>query len=274
MILLYNWPGYSVNAFFTSTKFRRKLEFDVNGFTAGDVIQTRDTDTMGCLMLCLRIESCISALSLQGSCTMLNIRLCTGSRQDNDKQYYMKEGKWMYSILIKTSFAPLILISLYFKLPIPVKSGKMIWSSSNFQRMFNVHAPITVISVKDWKSWEMKLFPYTNHRFDPKMQNNHNFVFWKCISYHCVRFHKNFQKTSKGTIFSSTYPNEKSAKFAKFGCYPYRLNPSVVTTRKVNDALSLFWSAVKISNVSISLQKFWQKCEYSTSGAKLFEEYK
>ena len=43
------------------------------------------------------------------------------------------------------SFVLLTLISLYFKLP--VKSRKMIWSSSNFQRMFSL--PITVVSVKD-----------------------------------------------------------------------------------------------------------------------------
>ena len=49
------------------------------------------------------------------------------------------------TILLKKSFAPLTLISLYFKLSIPVKSIKMIWSSSNFQRM--LPEPITVDSV-------------------------------------------------------------------------------------------------------------------------------
>ena len=42
-------------------------------------------------------------------------------------------------------FAPLTLISLNFKLSIPVKSRKMIWSSSICQRMF--HEPITIGSL-------------------------------------------------------------------------------------------------------------------------------
>ena len=56
----------------------------------------------------------------------------------------------------QNSFAPLSFISLYFKLPIPVKSGKMIWSSSNFQILFIVPIMITpithvtVVSVKEW----------------------------------------------------------------------------------------------------------------------------
>ena len=44
------------------------------------------------------------------------------------------------NILLK-SFVLLTLISLYFKIPIPVKSRKMIRSDSNFQRLFSV--PIT-----------------------------------------------------------------------------------------------------------------------------------
>ena len=51
------------------------------------------------------------------------------------------------TILLRKSFAPLTIISFYFKLPIPVKYGKMIWFSSNFQKMFSV--PFTVVSVKD-----------------------------------------------------------------------------------------------------------------------------
>ena len=50
-------------------------------------------------------------------------------------------------VLLKKNFVPLSLITLFFKLPKPVKSRKMIWSSSNFRRMFSV--PITVVSVKD-----------------------------------------------------------------------------------------------------------------------------
>ena len=46
----------------------------------------------------------------------------------------------------KKSFAPLILISLYFKLQIPVESRKTIRSSSYFQGM--LYVPITVVSVK------------------------------------------------------------------------------------------------------------------------------
>ena len=59
-------------------------------------------------------------------------------------------------ILLEKSFATLHLISLYFKLQIPVESRKMIRSSSIFQRLFSV--PITLVSVKDQKFWEMKLF--------------------------------------------------------------------------------------------------------------------
>ena len=51
------------------------------------------------------------------------------------------------SILIKKGFAPLTLISLYFKLQIPVKSRKTIRISSNFQRLCSVH--VTLVSVKD-----------------------------------------------------------------------------------------------------------------------------
>ena len=59
----------------------------------------------------------------------------------------IKNWNHVVYILIKKSFAPLTLIYLYFKLPIPVKSRQMLWSSSNFQRMFS--EPITVVSVKD-----------------------------------------------------------------------------------------------------------------------------
>ena len=67
------------------------------------------------------------------------------------------------------------LISLYFKLPIPVKSRKMLWSSSNFHRMFSV--PITVVSVKNQLFWEIKLFLFRNNIFFPKMQNHNRRYF-------------------------------------------------------------------------------------------------
>ena len=37
--------------------------------------------------------------------------------------------------------------------------------------MFSV--PIAVVSVKDRSLWEMKLFLFKNHIFDPKMHYNH-----------------------------------------------------------------------------------------------------
>ena len=60
--------------------------------------------------------------------------------------FYLVIFKFL-NILLKKSFAPLTLISLYFKLSIPVESRKIIWSSSNFQRMFP--EPISVDYVKD-----------------------------------------------------------------------------------------------------------------------------
>ena len=51
----------------------------------------------------------------------------------------------------------------------------MIEFSSNFQILFSV--PITLVSVKDQWFWEMKLFLFKNHIFDPKLQNNNNQMF-------------------------------------------------------------------------------------------------
>ena len=84
--------------------------------------------------------------------------------------------KMVLYILLKKSFAPLTLISLYFNLPIPVKSRKMIGSSPNFQRMFSVLN--IVVPVKHAYFYGMKLFLFKNHIFDPKMQNHHIYVFW------------------------------------------------------------------------------------------------
>ena len=96
MFILYNKPGFSIDAFLSSTTFNRRLDFHDSGFAAGDVIQTLEVDTMGCLMSCLRMESCKSALSLVGSCTILKKKLCTGPLQDNYKKYFLKDGKLNY----------------------------------------------------------------------------------------------------------------------------------------------------------------------------------
>ena len=96
----------------------------------------------------------------------INNKLLHVHCKKNDKQAIYTHQK---------SFEPLTLISLYFKLPIPMKSGKMIWLSSNFQRMSYV--PITVDSVKDRYFQEMKLVLFKNNIFYTKMQNNHIYVF-------------------------------------------------------------------------------------------------
>ena len=36
----------------------------------------------------------------------------------------------------------------------------------------------TIVSVKDRLFREMKIFLFKNLIYDPKMQNNHNYVFW------------------------------------------------------------------------------------------------
>ena len=143
-------------------------------------------------------------------------------------------------ILLKKSFAPLTLISLYFKLSIPVKSRKMIWSSSIFQRVFS--EPITLDPVKDRYFWEVKLFLFKNHIFGPKMLNNLNYgvlimsssiVMWDLI--------KIDSKLQKLQPFSSIYPNEKLVKFQKLwllqNAFSYPIAsidiPQCVATRKV-----------------------------------------
>ena len=65
------------------------------------------------------------------------------------KSNRISESFFLFTIVYysKKFFSPLTLISLYFILSIPMKSRKMIWSSSNFQRMFP--ASITLDLVKD-----------------------------------------------------------------------------------------------------------------------------
>ena len=76
-------------------------------------------------------------------------------------------------ILLKKSFAPLTLISLYFKLKIPVKHVQMIGSRSHYQRLFS--EPITLVFVKDKWFPERRLFVKTQfvHK-NAKLQ-------WSCV---------------------------------------------------------------------------------------------
>ena len=146
----------------------------------------------------------------------------------------------------------------------------MIWSSSNFQRMFP--EPITLGPVKDRYFCEMKLFLFKNHIFGPKIKitiimcsdNVCSIIMWDLI--------KIDSKLQKLQPFSSIYPKEKLVNYQKLWLlqnvfsYPHRLNPSIVATRKVKWCIFITISisshhlrvlSIKFSYFPRSLEKFW-----------------
>ena len=75
---------------------------------------------------------------LTGNCATISTRQRVQVWTNNIRIYSWKHQK---------RFAPLALICLYFKLQIPRKSRKIIWSSPNFQRLLSI--PIALVSVND-----------------------------------------------------------------------------------------------------------------------------
>ena len=153
---------------------------------------------------------------------------------------------WGYHLNIYSSksFVPLtVLISLYFKIPIHVKSKK----NDLIKLTFSDY----VLCTHDCYFCAK---PLVLRNGTILVQKPH---FW----------HKNAKEQQLCVLIMWLY--------CKIWALPHRLNPSIVETRKVKSCkFHYYFDQQTLSINTINFQKIWGKCEYSTSVAKLFEEYR
>ena len=159
------------------------------------------------------------------------------------------------TILLKKVLHHSLLFLCILNFQLPVKSRKMIWPSSNFQRMFSV--PITVIYYccffKRLVVLRDEIIFVQKPHFWPKKckiimltcsNNVFTIIVWDFI--------KIATKLQKLQLFSSIYPSEKLVKFQKVVTFakcvqspplPKSFNCSNKKSIMMH-VLSLFWSAV------------------------------